>query len=770
MKRLPYALLASLLVLLGSWGSANAVSVFIVPQGGTGTTTAPVSQILYGGGNGVYQSRATTTVSCAGTVSCTTFDILGSSPVTLTGAGGGLTSYDAWTHPTAGQSATTSLMLFNGQASSTQFSAYQAYFGSTATSTFFKDGSFGQASSSPFGFFSINPLAGIPSTGAPAFVIGSSSATSFLVANDGRIGVGTSTIGTGLMGQVNVEAGSKSTALFLTGSNNGYLEANIQNRSNGGSASTDWIATADNGTASAHYVDFGINGSSGGQAPFTTANHAYLYSVDDPINFGSLGTAPFMTWNIGGGTSAPIERARATLAGWGIGTTTPQWTLNLASSTKPQLTLSDGTVTGAPFNLRTNGVYFTISTSSPITFATTSTSIFQLDSSTASTSAQKLSVSSMGYIQDLSLGTPLTVPYGGTGASTLTGVVLGNGTSAFTAASTQTCTNQFVRVMSSSYVATCATVSAADVSLANLTATNATLTFSGTYNGSTARTIGLNLGNANTWTARQTFNGTGVGSVGIVTGSLVGIGTTTPFGSLTVASSTGSQLILSNGIGKGDPTWFMRVASSTLYIGTTTVSNATTTIPALTIQNSGFVGFGTSTPFGHFSFDAGLVNATGPILAIGSSTATQLLIDGAGRIGLGTSSPSTLYGFSVASSTYLAANVAFGLASTSAGSASPFTVNWNNGTNQRYLVNGTSAFILNGTSSNPMSGGRYLLEICQDGVGGHAVTFATPEALRWNVGTTAVNTTANTCTDIYMWWNPNEGHYHVVGSSTVNAL
>lgn len=63
MKRLPYALLAALLVLLGSWGSANAVSVFIVPQGGTGTTTAPASQILYGGGNGVYQSVATSTLA-----------------------------------------------------------------------------------------------------------------------------------------------------------------------------------------------------------------------------------------------------------------------------------------------------------------------------------------------------------------------------------------------------------------------------------------------------------------------------------------------------------------------------------------------------------------------------------------------------------------------------------------------------------------------------------------------------------------------------------
>ena len=51
-----------------------------------------------------------------------------------------------------------------------------------------------------------------------------------------------------------------------------------------------------------------------------------------------------------------------------------------------------------------------------------------------------------------------------------------------------------------------ATITAGDVTLANLTATDTTLTFSGTYNGSTARTIGLNLGNANIWTALQTIS------------------------------------------------------------------------------------------------------------------------------------------------------------------------------------------------------------------------------------------------------------------------
>lgn len=49
--------------------------------------------------------------------------------------------------------------------------------------------------------------------------------------------------------------------------------------------------------------------------------------------------------------------------------------------------------------------------------------------------------------------------------------------------------------------------------LANLTATDGTLTFSGTYNGSTARTIGINLANANTWTATQTINPGAAGDV-----------------------------------------------------------------------------------------------------------------------------------------------------------------------------------------------------------------------------------------------------------------
>ena len=79
------------------------------------------------------------------------------------------------------------------------------------------------------------------------------------------------------------------------------------------------------------------------------------------------------------------------------------------------------------------------------------------------------------------------------------------------------CTNQFTRSLSALGAATCATVVATDVDLADLTATNGTLTFSGAYDGQTARTIGLNLGSVNSWTAIQTFAGALIGTTTVDT-------------------------------------------------------------------------------------------------------------------------------------------------------------------------------------------------------------------------------------------------------------
>lgn len=178
-------------------------------------------------------------------------------------------------------------------------------------------------------------------------------------------------------------------------------------------------------------------------------------------------------------------------------------------------------------------------------------------------------------------GTRLNATYASTTALTVSGTAyIGSGTGLLLTTSGTvsnyagtSCTNQFVRSLSASGVATCATVASTDVSLANLTATDATLTFSGTYNGSTARTIGLNLGNANTWTALQQF-------------------------------SNASSTILS---------------AYSAYFGAT----ATTTI-----TSAGRVGMGTTSPFANISINAGAGETP---FAIGSTTSTVFSILSSGK-------------------------------------------------------------------------------------------------------------------------------------------
>jgi hypothetical protein len=77
--------------------------------------------------------------------------------------------------------------------------------------------------------------------------------------------------------------------LQLTGNANNSTQANVQNLSSGGSASSDWIATANNGNNSQLYIDMGIN-SSGYNDPqytITGANAGYLYTNGGNIVIGT---------------------------------------------------------------------------------------------------------------------------------------------------------------------------------------------------------------------------------------------------------------------------------------------------------------------------------------------------------------------------------------------------------------------------------------------------------------------------------------------------
>lgn len=114
------------------------------------------------------------------------------------------------------------------------------------------------------------------------------------------------------------------------------------------------------------------------------------------------------------------------------------------------------------------------------------------------------------------------------------------------------CTNQFVRSLNGSIVATCETVANTDLAnstisgislgsnLADLTATDTTLTFSGAYNGGTARTVGLNLANANDWTALQTFTNASSSLLSVTNTAYFGGTATSTFDSAGVLTLVGN--------------------------------------------------------------------------------------------------------------------------------------------------------------------------------------------------------------------------------------
>ncbi len=134
-----------------------------------------------------------------------------------------------------------------------------------------------------------------------------------------------------------VAAGTTSSvnAIKATGSINNYLQLNIQNTSTGASASSDIVATADDGSETTNYVDMGINGSGFSSATFTIgdAHDAYLYSQGDDFAIGN-GTSGKHLKFFTNGTLAANERMRITSAGnVGIGITTPEQPLHVLKYT-----------------------------------------------------------------------------------------------------------------------------------------------------------------------------------------------------------------------------------------------------------------------------------------------------------------------------------------------------------------------------------------------------------------------------------------------------
>ncbi len=113
--------------------------------------------------------------------------------------------------------------------------------------------------------------------------------------------------------KVIINAGTTTSvnALVVKGSIDSYLQLNIKNQSNGSNATTDIVATADNGSETTNYVNLGINGSnySGGAIQTGVANDAYLISAAKDFYLVNSATNRNMLF-LTGGTGVVNERMR----------------------------------------------------------------------------------------------------------------------------------------------------------------------------------------------------------------------------------------------------------------------------------------------------------------------------------------------------------------------------------------------------------------------------------------------------------------------------
>ncbi len=133
----------------------------------------------------------------------------------------------------------------------------------------------------------------------------------------GSLGIGATSFDGTNPEKLLVDAGTTTSfnAIAGKGSINNYLQLNIQNRSNGTSASSDVVATADNGNETVNFVDMGINSSTYSSAGILSgANNAYLYSTGSDFIIGN-GTANKNLVFFTGGTAAGNEKMRLTTNG-----------------------------------------------------------------------------------------------------------------------------------------------------------------------------------------------------------------------------------------------------------------------------------------------------------------------------------------------------------------------------------------------------------------------------------------------------------------------
>ncbi|HLX67302.1 MAG TPA: hypothetical protein VKR41_09915, partial [Puia sp.] len=244
------------------------------------------------------------------------------------------------------------------------------------------------------------------------------SAQGLMLDSLGNVGIGASPVWTAgnYQEKLLVSAGTTNSynAIVARGSLNNYFQLNIQNQSNGKTASSDVVATADNGTESINYVDLGINSSGNTQNVFGNPDDAYLYTTGNNFLIGTATAAKALVFMTGGTTQSTNERMRidGTTGFMGIGTTTPATALHVVGTnpltltgvqtgltTDSILTITSGTVRKLPFSTLTSASSWSLTGNSGTSYLTNFLGTTDLKSLRFKTnSAQGLLLDSLGNV------------------------------------------------------------------------------------------------------------------------------------------------------------------------------------------------------------------------------------------------------------------------------------------------------------------------------------------------------------------------------------
>ncbi len=406
---------------------------------------------------------------------------------------------------------------------------------------------------------------------SPLFVVASSSAsvatsTLFIVNGNGNVGIGT----TSPWAKLSVEAGSSQEAMAVTGSNNSYLESFFRNTNSGNSATSNLALYNDKSNlAAGNYSGFlALQGSGWTGDPITSPgsapNSLILSATDGPL---VLGSATSTTAGLVDFRTAGASRLRIDSSGnVGIGTTSPGSLLSIQGIAN--FTTGTTTFYGNGINIPANQCY-----------AVGGICLSSGGSLPAGTAGQTLS-----YV-----GTTLTA------------------TSTLVIAPTQN-------------VGIGTTTPFSSLSVSDLTQQSGTLPLF-TVASTTNTTLLTVLGNG-----------------------YVGIGDASPQWPLDIISATRPQLTLEDGV---NAPWSLRSVGGSLYFATSSLTTfATSSVPAFTIFNdpsstSGTIGIGSSTPWGKLSVEMGPSNSAFVVSNQGSTTPAFTIggVNQNGRIGVGTSSP-----------------------------------------------------------------------------------------------------------------------------------